>query len=253
MSARNLPSPSIPAPPRCICRSEAIGLQAGDFVLTTPYTFAATAEVIRYFDAVPVFVDVEPDTLNIDPSCLVRTIEDLERCLREGCKATTSRRSPGTRREPDAADRGRRARQPRRRRGALKAVIPVHIAGHPCEMDAITAIAEEHGLAVVEDAAHACSASFKGRPVGSEMAAGVPWAAVLFFLCHKDPRHRRRGHGHHRQRGVGGPHPHDEPARDQQGCLEALHGGRQLVLRDHGAWLQVQHAGYPRRPSASRS
>ena len=51
---------------------EAIGLQAGDFVLTTPYTFAATAEVIRYFDAVPVFVDVEPDTLNIDPSCLIR-------------------------------------------------------------------------------------------------------------------------------------------------------------------------------------
>ena len=47
---------------------EAIGLEAGDFVLTTPYTFAATAEVIRYFDAVPVFVDVEPDTLNIDPS-----------------------------------------------------------------------------------------------------------------------------------------------------------------------------------------
>ena len=65
---------------------EAVGVQAGDFVVTTPYTFAATAEVIRYFDAIPVFVDVEPDTLNIDPRCLVQTIEDLERCLAEGRK-----------------------------------------------------------------------------------------------------------------------------------------------------------------------
>ncbi len=56
---------------------EAAGLQPGDFVLTTPYTFAATAEVIRYFDAVPVFVDVEPDTLNIDPASLRRTIAAL--------------------------------------------------------------------------------------------------------------------------------------------------------------------------------
>src|SRR5215204_5527363 len=66
---------------------EAIGVQAGDFVLTTPYTFAATAEVIRYFDAVPVFVDVEPDTLNMDPRCLRDTIDDLKRCLAEGCPA----------------------------------------------------------------------------------------------------------------------------------------------------------------------
>jgi dTDP-4-amino-4,6-dideoxygalactose transaminase len=52
-------------------------------------------------------------------------------------------------------------------------------------MDVITAIAQEHGLAVVEDAAHACSASFKGRPVGSEMAAGVPWAACFSFYATK--------------------------------------------------------------------
>ena len=162
---------------------EAIGLEAGDFVLTTPYTFAATAEVIRYFDAVPVFVDVEPDTLNIDPSCLIRTIEDLERCLRDGCKAT----SPAVARalgESLTPPPGRRP-SARRRRGALKAVIPVHMAGHPCEMDAITAIAQKHGLAVVEDAAHACSASFKGRAVGSEMAAGVPWATCFSFYATK--------------------------------------------------------------------
>ena len=61
---------------------EAAGVQRGDLVLTTPFTFAATAEVIRYFDAVPVFVDVEPDTLNMDPRALADTVEDLERSLR---------------------------------------------------------------------------------------------------------------------------------------------------------------------------
>ena len=63
---------------------EAIGLQPGDIVLTTPYTFAATAEVVRYFNATPVFVDVERDTLNMDTQRLAETIEDLERCLSAG-------------------------------------------------------------------------------------------------------------------------------------------------------------------------
>jgi len=164
---------------------EAVGLQAGDYVLTTPYTFAATAEVIRYFDAVPLFVDVEPDTLNIDPAGLGRTIEDLERCLRTGRDA----RMPAVARAVGAGGRtriaGSRSTTRRRRGGALKAMIPVHIAGHPCEMDAISAIAKEHGLAVVEDAAHACSASFKGRPIGSQMGAGLPWAACFSFYATK--------------------------------------------------------------------
>jgi dTDP-4-amino-4,6-dideoxygalactose transaminase len=51
---------------------EALGLQAGDLVLTTPLTFAATAEVVRYFGAIPVFVDVEPATLNMDPACVAQ-------------------------------------------------------------------------------------------------------------------------------------------------------------------------------------
>ena len=183
MPAPNTPLPSIPAPRRCIWRSKLLVWRRAISSCTTPYTFAATAEVIRYFDAVPVFVDVEPDTLNIDPSCLIRTIEDLERCLRDGCKAT----SPAVARalgESLTPPPGRRP-SARRRRGALKAVIPVHMAGHPCEMDAITAIAQKHGLAVVEDAAHACSASFKGRAVGSEMAAGVPWATCFSFYATK--------------------------------------------------------------------
>lgn len=93
---------------------EAIGLQRGDEVITTPYTFAATAEVVRYFDAKPVFVDVIPNTFNINPELIENAI--------------TSR---------------------------TRAIIPVHIGGLPAEMDAIDKIAKKHGIAVIEDAAHA--------------------------------------------------------------------------------------------------
>ena len=105
---------------------EAIGLRPGDEVITTPYTFAATAEVIRYFDAKPVLVDVDPRCLNIDPTQIEAAI------------------SPRT-----------------------KAIIPVHIAGLPAELDAIAAIAAQHGLAIVEDAAHAFPTKYKGRMIGS--------------------------------------------------------------------------------------
>lgn len=105
---------------------EAIGVKRGDDVVTTPYTFAATAEVIRYFDARPVFVDVDPASLNIDPEGLARAL------------------TPKT-----------------------KAVIPVHLAGLPAEMDAIRDAVSSRALPVIEDAAHTFPASYKGRPVGS--------------------------------------------------------------------------------------
>ena len=104
---------------------EAIGLGPGDRVVTTPYTFAATAEVIRYFQATPVFVDVEPTTLNLDPAGL------------------------------DAAMAG------------AKAVIPVHVAGEPCRLAEIQAIAARHGAKVIEDAAHALPTRLGGRLVGA--------------------------------------------------------------------------------------
>jgi len=154
---------------------EATGIQAGDFVLTTPYTFAATAEVIRYFDAIPVFVDVTADTLNIDPVLLLATIEDLTRCL-------------GTRAQPALPAVARVLsgsgvhRSPTNR---IKAVIPVHMAGHPCDMDAISAIAKTHRLAVIEDAAHACSAHYRGRPIGTDTTAGVPSAVCFSFYATK--------------------------------------------------------------------
>ncbi len=105
---------------------EAIGLGEGDEVITTPYTFASTAEVIRYFGAHPVFVDVEPRTLHIQP-------EGIE-------KAITSR---------------------------TRAVLPVHIAGLPVDLDAIHEVAGRHGLPVIEDAAHAFPAKYHERTIGA--------------------------------------------------------------------------------------
>jgi perosamine synthetase len=105
---------------------EAVGVKAGDEVITTPYTFAASAEVVRYFDAHPVFVDVDPRTFNIDPAAIEAAI--------------TSR---------------------------TKAIIPVHLAGLAAELDEINAIAAKHGIPVIEDAAHAFPAKYKGKMIGS--------------------------------------------------------------------------------------
>ena len=105
---------------------EAIGIKPGDEVITTTYTFTSTAEVIRYLGAHPVFVDVDPKTLNID----VKRVEH----------AITSR---------------------------TKAIIPVHIAGLPCDMDSILSIAHKHNLKVVEDAAHAFPVHYREKYIGT--------------------------------------------------------------------------------------
>ncbi|MGN6183933.1 MAG: DegT/DnrJ/EryC1/StrS family aminotransferase [Thermoanaerobaculia bacterium] len=101
---------------------EAAGVRAGDEVITTPYTFAASAEVIRYFGATPVFVDVDRRTFNIDPA-LVRD-------------AITEK---------------------------TKAIIPVHIAGLACDLDALHAL----NIPIIEDAAHAFPSTYNGRTIGS--------------------------------------------------------------------------------------
>ena len=104
---------------------EAVGAGPGDEVITSPITFASTANVIVHRGAQPVFVDVEPDTYNIDPNAIERAV------------------TPRT-----------------------KAMIPVDFAGHPCDLDAVMAIGARHGIPVIEDAAHAIGAQYKGRPIG---------------------------------------------------------------------------------------
>ncbi|GAB6183583.1 DegT/DnrJ/EryC1/StrS family aminotransferase [Thermodesulfovibrio hydrogeniphilus] len=105
---------------------EAIGIGPGDEVITTTYTFTATAEVVRYLGADPVFVDIDPNTLNIDPSKIEGAI------------------TPRT-----------------------KAIIVVHFAGLSCDMNRILEIAKRYNLKVIEDAAHALPATYKGKLIGS--------------------------------------------------------------------------------------
>jgi dTDP-4-amino-4,6-dideoxygalactose transaminase len=103
-----------------------LGVQPGDEVITTPLTFCACANVIEHLGATPRFVDVEPDTLNLDPSAVEAAV------------------TPRTR-----------------------AILAVHYAGHPVDLDSINDIASRHGLGVMEDAAHALPARYKGRVIGS--------------------------------------------------------------------------------------
>ncbi|MCP4367664.1 MAG: DegT/DnrJ/EryC1/StrS family aminotransferase [Deltaproteobacteria bacterium] len=110
---------------------ETIGIQEGDEVIIPPMTFAATAEVVRYFNARPVFVDIDPYTLNIAP-------DKIE------------------------SEKGKSWKE-----GKAKAVIPVHFAGLPCDMDAIIEIANRHSLKVIEDAAHTLPSRYKGKMVGT--------------------------------------------------------------------------------------
>lgn len=110
----------------------ALGVGPGDEVVVPALTYIATANAVRYCGATPVFADVEPDTMNLDPA------------------AVESRITPRT-----------------------KVIIPVHLYGHPADMTAIMAIAQRHGITVVEDAAEAHGAQVEGRPVGSLAHVGV--------------------------------------------------------------------------------
>ena len=103
----------------------AAGVGAGDEAITTPFTFVATAAAILYTGARPVYVDIDPETYNLDPARIAAAI------------------TPRT-----------------------KAIVPVHLFGHPADMDPIMEIARRHGLVVIEDACQAHAAEYKGRRVG---------------------------------------------------------------------------------------
>ena len=107
---------------------DCIGIQPGEKVLTTPYTFTATAEVIRYMGADPIFVDIDRDSFNIDPELIAKALDEDE---------------------------------------PIKAIVPVHFAGQACKINKIKDLAESIEAHVVEDAAHSFPATHEGQKIGS--------------------------------------------------------------------------------------
>jgi dTDP-4-amino-4,6-dideoxygalactose transaminase len=126
------------------------GIGPGDAVITTPMTYCATVHAIEQAGARPLLVDVEPGTLNLDVALVGDALQELA-----------------------GSERG----------NGLKAILPVHLYGHPCEMAPLLEIARHHQLAVVEDAAHALPASYHGRPIGSQLACASVPLLTCFSFC----------------------------------------------------------------------
>ena len=116
-------------------------VEPGDAVFTSPFTFIATAEVIRLLGATPVFVDIDPQTFNMDPELLEKAIQAIKRTDAKICPL------PHT---PD-------------QKLSPKGIIAVDLFGLPADYDAINAIAEQHGLFVIEDAAQSFGGEYKGK------------------------------------------------------------------------------------------
>jgi dTDP-4-amino-4,6-dideoxygalactose transaminase len=130
----------------------AAGVEPGDFVITTPFTFIATANAVLYERAVPLFVDIDPVTLAMD---VPRALEMLDAVSRSrSCDAFLPRQGTSS-------------------RAALKAILPVHVFGRPMEMSEIAGAARKHRIALVEDACESVGAALDGVPVGRFGDAGV--------------------------------------------------------------------------------
>ncbi len=132
----------------------AAGIGAGDAVITTPFSFVASTNVLLFEGAIPVFVDVDPRTGNIAPHLVAEAARDLA--------------------QGGAAARKWLPRALRRRRTPpLRAILPVDVFGQVADMDPIRAVAREHGLKVIEDSCEALGAEYKGRPAGTLGDYGV--------------------------------------------------------------------------------
>lgn len=158
----------------------AAGIGPGDEVIVPTITFCATANVVVQLNARPVIVDVEPDTLNIDPGAVERAL------------------TPSSR-----------------------AILPVHLYGHPCAMDQLRELAAAYDLLIVEDAAHAVGAAWGEQPIG-----GLSPATVFSFYATKNLTTAE-----------GGMITTDDPDYADQMRLWSLHG----ISRD--AWKRYSAAG----------
>jgi dTDP-4-amino-4,6-dideoxygalactose transaminase len=160
---------------------DAVGVGPGDEVVTTPMTFAATANVICHCGATPVFVDIDRDT-----ACMDAALIEVAMTLR------------------------------------TKAIVPVDFGGQPPDLDAILAVAGRHGVPVIEDAAHAIGAEYKGRRVGA-----IADLTAFSFYATKNITS-----------GEGGALTTNNPAWAERASIMSLHG----MNRD--AWKRYTAGGY---------
>lgn len=126
----------------------AVGIGPGDLVITTPFSFVASSNVLLFENAIPIFVDIDPKTGNIDPYLVADAANNIEKYLPRSFAG--------------AQDDNR-----------VKAILPVDVFGQPADMDAINAIAKQHGLAVIEDSCEALGATYKGKQAGTLGDFGV--------------------------------------------------------------------------------
>ena len=119
----------------------AAGIGPGDLVITTPFSFVASTNALLFENAIPVFVDIDPRTGNINAELVADTAKNIAKYL-------PRHSSPDT------------------RYSSLKAIVPVDVFGQPADMDAINVVAKEYGLTVIEDSCEALGATYKGKPAG---------------------------------------------------------------------------------------
>jgi perosamine synthetase len=144
----------------------AAGVRAGDFVITSPFSFVASANAALYERAVPIFVDIDPVTLNIDPAAVARAVHAFERGgaeARQWLPRTIAAAS-------DMAGGAPTGSEPC---GRVKAILPVHVFGQPAAMRPLVETAARHDLAIVEDACEAIGAAHDGQLAGTFGSAAV--------------------------------------------------------------------------------
>jgi dTDP-4-amino-4,6-dideoxygalactose transaminase len=170
------------------CAYAAIGLEAGDEVITPPITFIATQATAALFGATIVFADVQPDTANIDPQAVAAAI------------------TPQT-----------------------KAIVAVDYGGHPADLDELRAIADKHGIYLIEDAAHSIGSTYKGRPVGS-----IADITTFSFFPTKNLTTGEGG-------AVASVHPELLERAKRFSRQGLVRNSREFRISDQGAWHQEVH------------
>jgi perosamine synthetase len=135
----------------------AANIGAEDLVLTSPFSFVASANVLLYENAIPIFVDVDPRTSNMDPQLAAEAVRDL-------CEG-------GVRAERWLPRKGAGSKR------VLKGLLPIDVFGQPADLDPLRKLADDNHLSMIEDACEALGAEYKGRPVGTS----GDYAAYAFY------------------------------------------------------------------------